>query len=118
MSTIAQAEALRAKVEAAVGPLADIVTLDGGGIKPQTRAAVIVQPPEIEFATFSQRDISFKLTIAAGPATQPLVAWERIDLIIDALEAAHINLKSGSPATLDLAGAGTLPAYQITLNPS
>lgn len=113
---IAQAQQLQANVTAALGSLVDLVTLDGEGVKPQTRAAVVVQPPTLEFPNFDERDTTFKLVVIAGPATNTLRALDRIDQIITRLEAERFPLRSASPASFKLAGAGYLPAYEITLH--
>lgn len=113
---LAQAEQLRATVEAALGDLVDLVTLDGTGLKPQTRAAVVVRPPSIEFPNFAERDTEFQLVVVAGPADRPLRALDQIDQIITALEAEQFPMKSAKPFGFSLAGAGVLPAYEITLH--
>lgn len=116
-TTLAQAEQLRDRLTADLDELVDLVTLDGVGIKPQTRAAVIVQPPELTFITFTERDTAFSLVAVAGPADKPVHAWAAIDKIIDRLEDEGYNLATARPATFGLAGSGSLPAYEITLNP-
>lgn len=113
---IEQAELLRAKVESALGDLVDLVTLDGQGVKPQTRAAVVVMPPELAFPTYGERDTTFRLIVVAGPVERPLHAIAAIDSVITALEAEQFPLKSAQPARFGLAGSGTLPAYEITLH--
>lgn len=118
MSTFDQAEQLRDSLTAALGDLVDLVTLDGVGLKPQTRAAVLVQPPEVKFVTFTERDTTFTIVAIAGPSDRPLVAWRAIDLIVERLETEGFNLAKARPATFNLAGSGSLPAYEITLNPS
>lgn len=116
-TTIEQAEALRARIETILGDLVDLVTLDGAGVKAQTRAAVVIFAPKITFPTFGERDTIFRFVATAGPPDRPFVAWEQLDRILGALEAGGLNLASAEPATFDLAGAGRLPAYEITLNP-
>lgn len=112
-----QAERIKARVEEILGDLVDLVTLDGVGIKPQTRAAVVILAPKISFPTFGERDTTFRLAAVAGPADRPLTAWKQLDEILDALELGGLNLADAEPGTFDLAGAGRLPAYEITLNP-
>lgn len=117
-TTIEQAEALRDRIATALGDLVDLVTLDGSGVKAQTRAAVVIFAPKITFPTFGERDTAFSFVAAAGPQDRPLAAWQQLDRILDRLEQSGLNLASAEPATFDLAGAGRLPAYEITLNPA
>lgn len=117
MSTMQQAERIKARVEEILGDLVDLVTLDGVGIKAQTRAAVVILAPRVTFPTFGERDTTFRLAAVAGPADRPIVAWRQLDAILDALEAGGLNLAEAEPGSFDLAGAGRLPAYEITLNP-
>ncbi|MGO3832660.1 MAG: hypothetical protein ACTJGT_01730 [Microbacteriaceae bacterium] len=115
-SIITRGEALKTQIAAALGDLVDLVTLDGVGLKPSTRAAVMIYPPEISFPTFGERDTVWKIAVTAGPANQPMRALARIDQMIAALEAANLNMARAEPVTFDLAGGGSLPAYEITLN--
>lgn len=116
-ATLSAAQALQAALTNILGDLVDLVTLDGSGLKPSTRAAVVIQPPEVQFPTFEEREMIWTLAIVAGPPDRPLIAWERLDPILTALEESGLNLRSATPATYGLAGSGTLPAYEVTLNP-
>lgn len=116
-TTLEQATELRDRLLTDLTGLTDQVVFDGAGIKPQTRAAVIVQPPEVEFPTHGERNTVFKLVLVSGPADKPVVAWSSIDLMLDRLEERGYNLATATPASFGLAGAGSLPAYEITLNP-
>ena len=113
---VAQSERLKSRVEVALGDLVDLVTLDGSGVKPQTRAAVVIQPPDLAFPNWQERDTTFRLVVVAGPADRPLRAVDQIDQILTALEAAQLPLKTASPASFKLAGSGYLPAYEVTLH--
>ena len=117
MSIIAQAEQLKAQIEAALGDLVDLVTLDGSGVKPQTRAAVVIRPPRLEFPNYGERDTSFTILVIAGPADRQLRALSTIDQIMTVLEDEQFPLKTAQPAAFGLANAGSLPAYEITLYP-
>jgi len=112
-----RAEQLRTEIEDALGDLVDLVTLTGVGLKPSTRAAVMIQPPSITFPAFGERDTTWKLTAVAGPADRPLLALAALDQILERLELDQFNISQAEPATLDLGGAVQLPAYEITLNP-
>lgn len=117
MSTISEAHTLKTALETALGDAVDLVTLDGRGVKPSMRAVVIFAPT-VTFPTFGERDTQWKIYAVSGPADRPLAAWETLDLMLDRLESAGINLAKAEPAAMNLAGNGTLPAYEITLNPS
>lgn len=114
---LARAEQLKQQVEAALGDLVDLVTLDGVGLKPSTRAAVMIPAPSITFPNFGERDTTWKIIAAAGPADRPMIALDALDAIMSKLEAEQFNFASADPMTLDLAGGGHLPAYELTLNP-
>ena len=116
-NTVEAAEALRDQLETDLGDVVDLVTLDGVGIKLSTRAAVVIQPPEITYTTWNERELEWTLAAVAGPADRPRIAWDRLDAVLTRLQETGLNLKSARPALFDLAGAGTLPAYEITLNP-
>lgn len=115
--TLEAGRELRDRVEEALGGLVDLVTLDGAGIKPQTRGAVFIMPPKVTYPTFNTREMEWTLVAVAGPAQNPLRAWERLDPILTRLEDEGFNLKSAEPASFSLAQSGTIPAYEITLNP-
>ena len=53
--------------------------------------------------------------IAGTPATQPS-AVDDILAALDRLADKGLNLQKATPASWSLAGAGTLAAYQVTLN--
>lgn len=115
--TLAAAETLADEIRTALGGLVDLVTIDGMGIKSATRAAIVIQPPKVTYPSWNERELEWTLAAVAGPADRPRIAWERLDAILTRLEESGINLKSADPALFDLAGSGTLPAYEITLNP-
>lgn len=118
MSRMIQAgEQLRNEIAETLGDLVDTVTLDGAGIKSSTRAAVVIFPPEVNYTTFDAADLVWSFAVVAGPADRPLIAWGVLDMIVTRLEESGLNLATAKPATFGLAGAGTLPAYEITLNP-
>ncbi len=116
-ATIEAAEQLRDKLIDILGDAVDLVTIDGTGLKPSTRAAIVIFPPSLAFPTWDERETTWKLAAVAGPADRPLIAWEALDLIVDRLAAARINLATAEPAEFALAGSGILPAYEIILNP-
>ena len=56
-----------------------------------------------------------QIVIAGTPATQPS-AVDDILTALDRLADKGLNLQKATPASWNLAGAGTLAAYQVTLN--
>lgn len=108
---------LRAALDAA--DLEDVTaTLDAGLIASGARAGiVVVSPPKLEFAGYGDPAALFEVHVIAGPASDYLAAWERLDTIVQALVDAQLNLREGEPggyadARLD----APLPAYTLTLN--
>jgi hypothetical protein len=79
---------------------------------------VVVSPPTLDFASsWGDPTSSWELHIIAGPADNYLAAWDRIDLMIDALVAGHINLKTAEPGQFQAAQGPALPAYTATTHP-
>ncbi|MGO2655973.1 MAG: hypothetical protein ACTH93_09130 [Pseudoclavibacter sp.] len=117
MNTLDAASDLVEQLTDALGVLVDQITLDGSTIKAQTRAAVIIYPPRLKMPTWADDDTEVHWTIVAAASGDTLTAWERLDRIIDRLQHSGLNLADATPSTLSLAGAATLSAYEITLNP-
>ena len=98
-----------------------IITIDPAAAKPSPgRVAIFIEPPELDYSTnwTAAPEIGWKLDIIAGtPATQPA----SLDLITDAIETLadnDLNIASARPVSFTLPnGAGTLAAYEVTLNP-
>ncbi|RWZ52935.1 hypothetical protein ELQ90_03090 [Labedella phragmitis] len=79
---------------------------------------VVVSPPTLDFSSsWGDPTASWELHIIAGPPDNYLAAWERIDTIIDALVAGHINLKSAEPGQFQPTQGPALPAYTLTTHP-
>lgn len=94
------------------------VGIDAQAIRPAPgKVAIFVEPPTVEYDSWGPPTTTWTLDLVAGtPATQATA----LDDIMDALEtlaSAHLNIKDARPATWNLAGSGSLAAYQITLNP-
>lgn len=114
-------DVLIARLETMLGCLVQIITIDPAAANPSPgRVAVFIEPPELDYSTSwtAAPEISWKLDIIAGtPATQPA----SLDLITDAVETladCGLNLASARPVSFTLPnGAGTLAAYEVTLNP-
>lgn len=114
-------EALIAWLEDHLGDLVQIITIDPAAAKPSPgRVAIFIEPPELDYSASwtAAPEIGWKLDIIAGtPATQPT----SLDLITDAIETLadnDLNIASARPVSFTLPnGAGTLAAYEVTLNP-
>ena len=112
---------LMARLTDMLGNVVQIVTVDPAAAKPSPgRVAIFIEPPELDYSTnwTAAPEIGWKLDIIAGtPATQPT----SLDLITDAIETladTELNIASARPVSFTLPnGAGTLAAYEVTLNP-
>lgn len=112
---------LMARLTDMLGNVVQIVTVDPAAAKPSPgRVAIFIEPPELDYSTnwTAAPEIGWKLDIIAGtPATQPA----SLDLITDAVETLadnELNIASARPVSFTLPnGAGTLAAYEVTLNP-
>lgn len=112
---------LMARLTDMLGNVVQIVTVDPAAAKPSPgRVAIFIEPPELDYSTSwtAAPEIGWKLDIIAGtPATQPAA----LDLITDAVETLadnQLNIATARPVSFTLPnGAGTLAAYEVTLNP-
>lgn len=118
---IAQAEALCAAVRAALDAAALTrvgATLDATevahGLVP---GIVVVSAPKLTFdGAFGDVQAEYELHVIAGPVDDYLQAWGYIDVIIQALVDADINLRSGEPGAFELQYGDAVPCYTLTLN--
>jgi len=96
------------------------VTTDPSEVKPSVgKASVWIEPPELAWEGWEpyEPDITITLCVVAGtPNTQQAGLRVALDTL-DALHRADINLNTAKPVGFDLSGAGTLAAYEATLNP-
>ncbi|WP_349866845.1 hypothetical protein [Leifsonia sp. WHRI 6310E] len=112
---------IRAALDAAGLP--DVIaTVDAGKVASGARTGIVlVAPPAITFPTWDATEATWSLHVVAGSMTNFLAAWQRIDIIIDALAGAQtLNLDEAEPsrfATVQGPQTVELPAYTITLNP-
>jgi hypothetical protein len=109
---------LRAALDAA-GLQAVTATLDAGLIASGARdGIVVVAAPKLDFsAGYGAPAAIYEVHVIAGPADNYLVAWDRLDTIVEALVAGQINLNRGEPGGYaDERLAAPLPAYTLTLN--
>lgn len=114
-------DVLIATLEDMLGDLVQIITIDPAAANPSPgRVAIFIEPPELDYSAnwTAAPEITWKLDLVAGtPATQPA----SLDLITDAIETLadnELNIASARPVSFTLPnGAGTLAAYEVTLNP-
>lgn len=116
---IVQRTALVATLTDMLDDLVSSVSTDSALVHPQPgKVAIYVEPPYVEYRTWDGvPDITWTLDLVAGtPATQATALDDIIDAI-DRLAAKGLNVNKAQPVGWNLAGAGTLAAYQVTLNP-
>ena len=95
-----------------------LATLDAAHVASGSRHGVlVVSPGTLTFDGWEDPVMAWEVHVIAGPATDYLAAWAKIDAIISALVAARINLKSGDPGSFQPLQGEPLPAYTLTLNP-
>ena len=96
--------------------LVSSVSIDAQLIRPAAgKVAVFIEPPTVEWPSWGPPEPVWTLDVIAGtPATQP----SAVDDILTALDrlANVAEHPEAAPATWNLAGAGTLAAYQVVLN--
>ena len=97
--------------------LASSVSIDAQLVRPSAgKVAMFIEPPTVEWPSWGPPELVWTLDVIAGtPATQPS-AVDDILTVLDRLAERGLNLRKATPATWNLAGAGTLAAYQVTLN--
>ena len=116
---IVQRTALMDTLTDMLDDLVSSVSTDSALVHPQPgKVAIYVEPPYVEYPTWDWvPDITWTLDLVAGtPATQATALDDIIDAI-DRLAAKGLNVNKAQPVGWNLAGTGTLAAYQVTLNP-
>lgn len=112
-----QRSALMATLTGMLDGLVSSVSIDSQLVRPTAgKVAVFIEPPTVEWPTWGPPAPTWTLDVIAGtPATQPS-AVDDILAALDRLADKGLNLQKATPASWSLAGAGTLAAYQVTLN--
>lgn len=97
--------------------LVSSISIDAQLVRPAAgKVAVFIEPPAVEWPSWGPPEPVWTLDVIAGtPATQPS-AVDDILTALDRLAERGLNLHKATPATWNLAGAGTLAAYEVTLN--
>lgn len=100
------------------GDLLSHITIDAAKARPLPgKPALLVNPPEIAFISYTITEYTWTLHLIAGtPATQA-ESYDQFAPVFDRFQAGGLNLKTARPATWQLAGAGAVACYEITLNP-
>lgn len=92
------------------------VTLDAQLIESGSREGiVVVTPPDIEFPTFTQTEITPEFAVIAGPRDNLEAAWTRLDEIIEAFRLAQIEMVDAKADMFAVAKAAPIPGYAVTL---
>lgn len=113
-----QREALMDTLIDMLDGLVSSVSIDAQLIRPDPgKVAVYIEPPSVEWPDWGPPTLTWTIDVIAGtPATQTK-AVDDILTALDRLAEKGLNLQKAAPASWNLAGAGTLAAYQVTLNP-
>lgn len=117
MSIQEQRSALMATLADMLDGLVGSISTDAQLVRPAAgKVAVYIEPPTVEWPTWGPPEPTWTLDVIAGtPATQTS-AVDDILTALDRLAEKGLNLQKATPASWNLAGAGTLAAYQVTLN--
>lgn len=99
--------ALPAEIHVTADPLTIPAALAGG------RPVVSIQPPELEFRTWTVTDVEWELYVIAGQYADQRRAWETIDGIIREL-AEPLALDTAKPASYAHPSMPEYPAYILT----
>ena len=89
------------------------------GVWGKVMVSVVIMPPDLAWNGWDalEPDVTFKLLAVAGTPNTNARGYDLIHQAMDILHLADVNMATATPVGFDLAGAGTLAAYEITLNP-
>ena len=95
------------------------VTTDPSLVKPSPgKVSLVIMPPDIAWDGWElEPNVTFKILAVAGTANTNKRGYDLILEAMDIMHQADVNMATATPVGFDLAGAGTLAAYEITLNP-
>lgn len=118
MSLLDEREALIETLTDMLGDLAAIVTCDAQTARPTPgRLTVLVEPPEIVFDSFDLTTTNWSVVLIAGTMATQADALTILADGLERLQAERLNMKTAKPVSFQLAGVGSLAAYEIVLNP-
>ncbi|KFI52630.1 hypothetical protein [Bifidobacterium biavatii] len=101
-----------------LGSLVSTVTIDAAEARPLPGTAVVlVEPPTIEYEGWQFVNITWTLDVIAGTMATQTASMDLLMPVLERLHEQGLNMRKAEPVTYQLAGAGQLAAYQITLNP-
>ncbi|PWG65034.1 hypothetical protein [Bifidobacterium callitrichidarum] len=112
-------DALMELLESTLGDLVQVVTDDLQAARASPgRVAVFVEPPDLEYPRWGDLpETTWRLDVIAGTMATQATGLDLIMRAIDVLASHDINIQAARPVSMSLAGAGTVAAYQLTLNP-
>lgn len=114
----AERDALTATLTDMLGGIVQSVGIDPAEARPTTgHVAVVIEPPEVAYPTWRAIEIHWTLDLIAGTQTTQAASLDLLTDAIETLAAAGLNIERCTPITFNLAGAGSLAAYQVRLNP-
>ena len=93
-----------------------VITHNATEVKPG-KVTVLIQPPEITSEQWGESDAKWVAAITAGTPTTQGKAVIDILTVLDEWTASGININEATPATFNLAEAGSLGCYEVTLGP-
>lgn len=76
---------------------------------------IIVQPPELEFTTYTAAEAKWELYVIAGPPGDLLAAWAVLDPIITALQEP-LSIETAKAASYRHTGGAEYPAYVLSFS--
>ena len=104
---------------AGLGGIVSQVTDDPTLVKPTPgKASIWIEPPDYTWDGWAPHppELTMKLMVVAGTPTTQRKGLELIMRVLDLMHAADMPLRSATAAGFNLAEAGTLAAYEVTLN--
>lgn len=104
---------------AGLGGIVTQVTDDPTLVKPSPgKASIWVEPPDYQWNGWHPAPplITVKLMVVSGTPTTQRKGLQTIAQVLDLMHQADIPLSSATASGFNLADAGTLAAYEVTLN--
>lgn len=102
-----------------LGGIVNQVTDDPTLVKPSPgKASIWIEPPDFTWEGWAPypAETTVKLMVVAGTPTTQQKAVPLIMQVLDLMHEEDIPLRSATASGFNLANAGTLAAYEVTLN--
>lgn len=111
-------EEFMSHVEEVLADTCSVVTMNAAAARPTVgKVAVFVEPPTIQYATQgAEPDVDVSVDIIAGTPITQAGSMNAIFNAMNMLADAGTPISRATPVTFDLAGAGSLAAYQLTIS--